>query len=875
MKISTVRYHPLLFKARLSPLALMLMMAFPVGIAEAQDDKPRDYARRNVVEFESDLLRLDSGSKVDLSRFSFGSSASPGIYRVSIFINGAEAANEEVEFKADDDRQVYPCLTPRLIELINFNEDNLPSEMRQALATPATCANLEKIIPEAKFEFDSNKQELYIEVPQVYVNRIARGTVNPELWDSGVPALLFGYYANAYDSKYSNGGNNRSVYASLNAGLNIGAWYFRHNGSYSWQDGMGGEYQVSNSYLQRDINAIRGRAVVGEYNTTGQLFSSLPFTGAQIASDERMLPESQRGYAPDIRGVAKTNAKVTVKQLGNIIYETTITPGAFVINDLYPAGYGGDLEVTIQEADGSTQQYTIAYASVAQLLRPGSQRYSVTAGKLRNAGVSDDPMFYEATYTRGLTNIFTGYTGAQVSEHYQAYQLGLATGSIAGAISVDATHAISQLGNRAGGKKTGQSYRISYSKLFSETNSNVTLAAYRYSTAGYMELLTALQTREVVANGYDPNSIWRSKNRFNVSFNQGLPEKWGSLFVSATLENYWNSDKKGYNKQYQIGYSNNWKRMNYSINVGRSKTNDGRDQTSWYFNVSFPLWESWETQAPYFSLNYNQDNNGGKSEQAMLSGSMGKDGKYNYNLTASHDQGGTSGNISGGMTGSIATVNGGYSTGSGYHSMSLGLSGALVAHSGGVTFTPYNSDTYALVEAKNAKGAKLSGYAGTSVDSFGYALFPSLSAYQMNQVAIDPEGSSLDVEFDNTAQRIAPRAGAVVKVKFNTNKGTPVLIATSFGGENLPFGAEVLDENNTSIGVVNQTGAIYARVKEDKGTLLVKWGNSTDASCKVNYMLAPTKSDAQTSHIQQFTSPCLPVQGPITKGPNTELANAQ
>jgi outer membrane usher protein len=145
------------------------------------------------------------------------------------------------------------------------------------------------------------------------------------------------------------------------------------------------------------------------------------------------------------------------------------------------------------------------------LLRPGSQRYSVTAGKLRNAGVSDDPMFYEATYTRGLTNIFTGYAGAQVSEHYQAYQLGLATGSIAGAISVDATHAISQLGNRAGGKKTGQSYRISYSKLFSETNSNVTLAAYRYSTAGYMELLTALQTREVVANGYDPNSIWRSK----------------------------------------------------------------------------------------------------------------------------------------------------------------------------------------------------------------------------------------------------------------------------------------------------------------------------------------------------------------------------
>ncbi len=873
MKISSAHHQALGFKSRLSPLTLMLMMAFPVGVAEAQDEPSRDFAR-NVIEFESDLLRLDNGSKVDLSRFSFGSSASPGIYRVSISVNGAEAAQEDVEFKADSNNRVYPCLTARLIQLINFDDDKLSSEMKQALSTPTTCGNLEKIIPDAKFEFDSNEQKLNIEVPQIYVNRTARGAVNPELWDSGIPALMLGYYANAYQSKYSGGNDSRSVYASLNAGLNIGAWYFRHNGSYNWQKDQGGEYNTTNTYLQRDINAIRGRAVVGEYNTTGQLFSSVPFTGAQIASDERMLPQSQRGYAPDIRGVAKTNAKVTVKQLGNIIYETTVTPGAFVINDLYPAGYGGDLEVTIQEADGSTQQYTIAYASVAQLLRPGAQRYSITAGKLRNVSGSEKPMLYEATYTRGLNNIFTGYGGAQLSENYQAYQLGLATGSLMGAISVDATHSISQLGNKAGGKKTGQSYRISYSKLIDETDSNITLAAYRYSTEGYMELMTALQTRDAVKNGYDPNSIWRSKNRYTLSLNQGLPEKWGNIYVSATVENYWNSNQ-GYNKQYQMGYSNNWKRMNYSINVGRSKTSTGEEQTSWYVNLSFPLWESWDTAAPQFSLSHNQDNDGGQSDQATLSGSLGENNKYNYSLSASHDkQSGTSGNISGGWTSSIATVNAGYSTGDDYHSTSLGLSGGLVAHSGGVTFTPYNSDTYALVEAEDAKGASISGYAGTTVDSFGYALFPSLSAYQMNSVSIDPEGSAANIEFENTSQKVVPRAGAVVKVKFNTNKGTPVFISSSFAGENLPFGADVLDENNISVGVVNQAGAIYARVKEDKGTLLVKWGNDTNSSCRVNYMLAPGTDDSKVSHIQQFTSPCSPVQGPVGSGSKTELASA-
>ncbi|QOV69995.1 fimbria/pilus outer membrane usher protein [Citrobacter sp. BDA59-3] len=872
MERSTTHHQFVGPKSRLSPLALMVMMAFPVIAAEETDDKSRAYAR-NVVEFESDLLRLDNGSKVDLSRFSYGSSASPGIYRVNISVNGEEVAQEEVEFKAGDNRQVYPCLTPRLIQLINFNEDKLPSEVKQALSSPATCSNLVSVIPEAKFEFDSGDQQLNIEVPQIYVHRTARGAVNPELWDSGVPALMLGYYVNGYDSQYSSGGDSRSLYASLNAGLNIGAWYFRHNGSYNWQKDIGGEYNTTNTYVQRDIAPILGRIILGEYNTSGQMFNSVPFIGAQVSSDDRMLPESQRGYAPDIRGIAKTNAKVTVKQLGNIIYETTVPPGAFLINDLYPAGYGGDLEVTIQEADGTTQQYTIAYASVAQLLRPGTQRYSMTAGKIRNTGISDEPMIYEATYMRGISNIFTGYGGVQVSENYQAYQLGLATGSRLGAIAIDATQSTSKLGNKAGGTKSGQSYRITYSKLIDETNSNITLAAYRYSTAGYMDLLTALQTRDAAQNGYDPNNIWRSKNRFTVSVNQGLPEPWGNIYLSATLENYWNSGQ-GYNKQYQMGYSNNWKRVNYSVNVSRSQSSNGNEQTNWYLNLSFPLWDAWESHTPYMSLRYNQDNNGGKSEQAMISGTLGDQNQYNYNLSGSHDsQSGTSANIGGGWTSSIATINGGYSTGKNYHSTSLGLSGALVAHSGGVTLTPYNSDTYALIEAKDAKGAKISGYAGTSVDRFGYALFPSLSPYQMNSVSIDPEGSSLDVEFENTAQKIAPRSGAIVKVKFNTNKGSPVLIASSFAGENLPFGADVLDESNASVGIVNQAGAIYARVREDKGTLLVKWGNDIGSSCKVSYMLAPTTGDSQASHIQQFTSPCTPVQGPVSSGPRTEMAS--
>jgi outer membrane usher protein len=42
-----------------------------------------------------------------------------------------------------------------------------------------------------------------------------------------------------------------------------------------------------------------------------------------------MFPDGMRSYAPEIRGVAQSNALVTVRQGNNIIYQTTVPPGPF------------------------------------------------------------------------------------------------------------------------------------------------------------------------------------------------------------------------------------------------------------------------------------------------------------------------------------------------------------------------------------------------------------------------------------------------------------------------------------------------------------------------------------------------------------------
>ncbi|WP_145606867.1 fimbria/pilus outer membrane usher protein, partial [Yersinia intermedia] len=450
---------------------------------------------------------------------------------------------------------------------------------------------------------------------------------------------------------------------------NLGSWYFRHNGSYNWQENGDSKYSSINSYVQRDVPAALGRVLLGQSNTTGQLFDTVPFTGAQFSTDDRMLPESLRGYAPEVRGIARTNALVTVRQSGQVLYETTVSPGEFIIDDLYPTGYGGNLDVTVREADGSTQNFQVPFAAVAQLLRPGSQRYSLTVGKVRNDSLSFTPGLYQGTYQRGLNNSITGYTGAQASEDYYALQVGTAFSTPIGAVAVDVTQANTRLRN---GNESGQSYQVSYSKVIAETNSNLSVAAHRFSTQGYLDFSTAMQTLDAERQGYDANSIYRAKNRLTVTANQGLPDGWGQMYISGSLQDYWNKD--GSDQQYQVGYSNNYKSMTYGVSVNRSRSGFGEMQNTYLLSMSFPLGRNDQTNVPQMRLEMNRNGQGNWGEQASVSGSAGEQSQFSYGATAMNSNGGSgaSGSVNGQYRGAKATTMASYGGGSSYQSGSVG-----------------------------------------------------------------------------------------------------------------------------------------------------------------------------------------------------------
>lgn len=776
----------------------------------------------------NDAFLPEGSSGIDLSLFQSGNPVMSGEYRADIFVNAALAGRHDIRIVSDaKGKNPRVCINTRMLELIRVNVATLSPEALAALAADGQCPSINELIDGATALFLADAQRLDLSIPQMAMRRNARGYVSPELWDRGVSSAMLRYDFNGNHTQ-SRSGNYDSAYLGLNAGVNVGDWRLRHNGSLSWQTFSGRKYQGINTFAQRDLTSLQSQLTVGESNTSGELFDTVGYRGVEVATDDRMLPDALRGYAPVVRGIARTNARVSIYQGGNLLLQTTVSPGAFVIDDLYATGYGGDLQVTVLEADGTEQRFIVPYASVAQLLRPGTSRFSFTAGQTRNSNIDHQAKLVQGTYQRGLINSLTGFAGAQASEGYTALLAGMAFGTPIGAMAVDVTHARTEL---AGGTRQGESMRVSYSKNIQSSGSNFSLAAYRFSTSGYLDLNNALMFRNADRRGADTAAFARPRNRLTLTLDQSLGT-WGHLSFSGYAQNYWN--QQGGDLQYQMSYSKQVGRVSYGVSLSRSRTGLSQMQNRALFSVSMPLDFGSSTNTPQLSARLSRDNQGHFSPQASVSGSAGEDREFGYGLTAARDGASQSTNTSlnGQYQGSMARINGSLSQGNGYSSASVGGGGTIVVHPHGVTLTPYSGETMAVIHAPGAVGAKVVGYPGLRLDSKGTAVVSYLQPYQLNEIAIDPEGTDQSVELRETSQQVAPRAGAVVSVDFVTVKGNALLLNVRLKDQSpLPFGATVVDEAGNPVGTVGQGGQLYGRVKDGTQRLQVSWGRQTDEAC--------------------------------------------
>lgn len=810
------------------------------------------------IEFNSDFLAPSSGQKLDISHFQQGNTVLPGLYSVDVFVNENWTGRTQILFKLQPHvSDAQPCFNKKLLENAGISIAKLAPAVINVLAVEGACMSLGDAVNGASNNFDFGEQRLNLSVPQVSMSRNARGYVSPEYWDAGVTAGTLGYDFNTY--RFGGNSTQTQHYLGLNVGFNITDWRIRHIGSYSSGSTSGSRYQSIQTFANRDLIAWQSQLMIGDAYTSGDLFDSTAFRGISVATDDRMLPDSMRGYAPTVRGVANTNAKVTIKQNGLIIHETTVAPGAFEINDLYATGYGGDLIVTVQEADGRTASFIVPFAAVPMSLRPGTNRFSATAGQLRDARLSSKPGFVQGTWQRGFTNMLTGYAGATVTAGYGAVLLGGALNTPIGAVGIDVTQ--SQTNVSGQGNFSGSSTRISYSKMIDQTKTNFAIAAYRYSTGGFFSLNEAMLARDGAQHNMGYDQILRQRNRAQILLSQQIGDARGQLFLTGSTSDYWN--RSGSDVNYSIGYSNTFKNLGYSVTVNRQRNTIGTMNTVYYASISIPLGD---IRPLTLSSNITRDSAGRTSTQATLSGGVFEDSSLSYGVTTSYANGGVGIKTSSGSANmqyhsSYADFSANVGAGSGYTQSGFGMRGAVVAHPGGVTLSQPISETIGIVEAKDAADARVINVSGLHMDGRGYAVVPYLTPYNLNAVELDPKGLSTDVELQTTSQQTAPRAGAVVMLKFPTVMGRSAVIhALQKNDAPLPFGAPVFDESGNQIGTVGQASRIFARGLQAQGVLAVKWGDDTASSCQIAYDLPQREKNDKSDNYQRIDAACGAIQ---------------
>ena len=796
-------------------------------------------------EFNSDFL-IGDAKNIDIKRFTYGNAILPGYYNVDVYINGNWFGKHQMVFKnTEDDKSTYTCFSSK--QLLEYGIKAELIKERLAINSK-NCQQLDEWVQDSFYEFDTSKLRFDISIPQIAMERNAQGYVDPSVWDRGIDAAFVSYNASTYKtySKTENSEDNTNAFVSLTTGANIADWQFRHNGQWKWEEETESKdsqstYDAISTYAQRAFPEYRGVLTLGDSFTNGEVFNSFGYRGAEFSSDDRMLPNSMLGYAPRIRGNAKTNAKVEIRQQGQIIYQTTVAAGSFEINDLYPTGYGGELEVSILEANGDIQKYSIPYASVAQMLRPGMSRYSVMTGQFRDADSDMDPFIVQAQYQRGVNNRITAYGGFQGSEDYTAITLGSAFATPIGAVALDMTHSEASFDRRE--KEKGQSYRLSYSKLITPTDTNLTLAAYRYSTENYYNLRDALLAQELEKNGVGSSFFGKQRSEFQVTLNQGLPNDWGNLYATGSWVDYW--DRQETSKQYQVGYSNNYRNLNYGVSairrmVENNATSQSENDTEYMLTLSLPL--SFKRNSINLNSSHTQDNT-----TVGMSGVVGD--RLNYGASVSTDyEDNSSFNTNAQYRTNFTTLGGSYSTSDQYEQVSLTARGNIVAHSDGVLFGPEQGQTMVLVYAPDATGAKVSHTNGLTINKSGYAVIPYVTPYRLNEIVLNPEGMSLDVELEGTSQRIAPYAGSISKVDFVTKSGKALYIRSlNAKGETLPFASEVFDSKGEYIGMVAQGSLVYLRTNTLADTVTVKWGEAQDAQCKIQYDVTAQSSQNENN----------------------------
>ncbi|BET95639.1 outer membrane usher protein [Xenorhabdus sp. TCT-1] len=808
---------------------------------------------RPSIEFNIGALDVNERANIDLDKFSRAGYIMPGNYMMSVRMNQHELPDTySIDFIAPPDEPTgsEACISPELVKQIALKQQWVE---KLGWQNEGKCLDL-NTLPGTSARGDLATYTLYLIIPKIYLEYDLPDWDPPARWDNGIPGLLFDYNVNAQTSKPVHGSSSQQISAIGTAGMNLGEWRFRAD----WQakynrfknqgvdksvsyGGRERDWDWSRYYAYRAIPRLEAKLTLGEDYLNSSIFDSFRYTGVSLVTDENMLPPNLRGYAPEVTGVARTNAKVTVRQQGRVLYETQVASGPFRIQDLSDAVVG-TLDVRVEEQDGGVQEFQVNTATIPYLTRPGRVQYKFVGGQTTNdTHRREGPAFGLGEFSWGINNGWSLYGGFLAAGDYNALSLGIGRDLMMfGALSFDVTESRARL---PGENKnlTGGSYRFSYSKRFDQYNSQVTFAGYRFSERNFMNMGQYIDRRyrNVFSNS--------GKEMYTITFNKQFIDIGLSAHFNYSHQTYWNRPT---NDRYNISLSKYFdigRYKNISVNLSAYRNNfDNKKDDGMYLNLSIPWGESGTVsynglvnrQGNAHTVGYfdriDDRNNYRVSMGTSIDGRASVDGYYNHY----GDQ-------------TLLTASASYRDG-GNTTAALGLQGGVTVTAKGAALhrTNMSGATRLMVDTEGVSNVPIRGF-GSAVytNYFGKAVLADVNNYYRNRANIDLDNLPDDVEALRSVQQATLTEGAIGYRKFQVISGIKAMTIIRLpDGSFPPFGASVLNSAQREIGIVSDDGYAYLSGINQGEKLQVYWDGQSQ--CEI------TVPDEMTS--ESLTSLLLP-----------------
>ncbi|WBM68768.1 fimbrial biogenesis usher protein [Buttiauxella sp. WJP83] len=781
-------------------------------------------AAETPLEFDSSILK-NRGLDPSLSQY-FASSPkfTPGVKMVNVVVNGDNKGKVSATFGQDGQLcanvhflQGASLVVPK--EVATLSDDDKTN----------TCFDYTKAFPGTVITPVPAKEELDLVVPQEAIDTTSEGD-QAKNYSTGGTAGILNYSAFATQNS-SEGINTDNKQLSLEEGLNIHDWLFRSRQTVTENDG---ERTSDNLYAYAQHTIVDSKKIfqVGQINTGGSVFAGTSISGVQIMPEEALTPEGTSGVT--VSGIAHSaQARVEIRQAGRMVYSTLVPLGPFTLNDVPVIRNNAELDVTVVETDGSKNHFVIPADAVNSHQLRSPSGLSAAVGRYRSNGDGEnEPML--ATLSDGWRvkpwlNVGAGVMTAQGYDSaalvLDALPFNNMLLSATFKTSMDHEHDMK-----------GRSTTLSASYAMSgQLSTDVSMTRY---SSGYRELEDSLDDDfEQYAGQYSAGLHLSLANYGSLSLryskNQATDGNEGSQYVNAAWGNTFGD----------VNLNVSWQRsVNQNNDNHDSEHKYEDDGDTLFVNLSMPL-------GGHRVSAYSHTMHHATSAGVQTSGNISQD--TSYSLSAERDMDDRENSFSGSINSNLHYTRLGLSAGTdGPNGRNYGVavSGGVVAHQHGVTFSPWSvKDTFAIIDAgKDLAGTRINTPSGDVwADHWGQAVVPSVNPYHKLRVELDAKSLPENVDVENGFSELATGRGAVGHVQFNSLHVHRAMLNVQMADHSvLKKGSTVVDGAGNYAATVVDNGLLFMEDISAKPELFLVNENNVHV-CQISYTVSP-EAEKQT-----------------------------